>query len=92
MIRTLVPSLLLFLLPFALYFLWLGAQRRRSAEAVPANTRHLAWVGAAGLVLAVAAFVIFTDFSGAAPDQVYVPPRYEDGKLVPGHFEPKKAP
>jgi hypothetical protein len=90
MIRTLVPSILLFLLPFAVYFLWLGWQRRRAAtEVVAADQRHVFWALGIGLVLAAGGFVIFTDFSGATPDEVYVPPYYENGKLVPGHFIPR---
>jgi hypothetical protein len=94
MIRSLVPSILLFLLPFALYFLWLGRQRRRSGNAeLKADRRHLAWALGLAIALAAGGFVIFTDFSGATPDEVYVPPEYKDGKLVPGHFIPRtKAP
>jgi hypothetical protein len=91
MIRTVLPSILLFLLPFALYFLWLGSQRRRAAGTeIPVNHVYLAWAAGVGLALAVGGFVIFTDFSGATPDEVYVPPRYENGKLVPGHFVPRE--
>jgi 4-amino-4-deoxy-L-arabinose transferase-like glycosyltransferase len=89
MIRTLIPSILLFFLPFALYFLWLGFQRRRVAEEAIDKRKHFFWIGVAGLVLAVAGFVFFTDFGGATPDEVYVPPTYVDGKLVPGHFAPR---
>jgi hypothetical protein len=92
MIRSLVPSLLLFLLPFALYFLWLAARRRRSAEPIPTDNRHVLLAAGLGFVLAVAGFVIFTDFSGADPDAVYIPPRYENGVLVPGHFETRTPP
>jgi hypothetical protein len=91
MIRSLVPSILLFLLPFALYFLWLGLKRRQAAETeVPVSGRYLAIAGGIGLALAVGGFVIFTDFSGAKPDEVYVPPSYENGKLVPGHFKARE--
>jgi hypothetical protein len=90
MIRTLVPSILLFLLPFALYFLWLALKRRRSGGIeVPASGKHLAWTLGIGLVLATGGFVIFTEFGGSSPEELYVPPRYEDGKLVPGHFVPR---
>jgi hypothetical protein len=78
----------LFLLPFALYFLWLGLKRRRAAGTeIPVSGKYLAILGGIGLVLAIGGFVIFTDFSGASPDAVYVPPTYQDGKLVPGHFK-----
>jgi hypothetical protein len=88
MIRTLVPSILLFCLPFGVYFLWLGFQKRRDAEEAIDKRKHFFWVGIVGFLLALAGFVFFTDFHGAAPDEVYSPPSYKDGKLVPGHFAP----
>jgi len=92
MIRSAGLSLVLFVLPFVLYFLWLGIQRTKDAQAALRSRRHLPWVAAAGLVLAVAGFIFFTDFGGATPDEVYVPPSYKDGKLVPGHFAPRPKP
>lgn len=92
MIRTLVPTVILFILPFALYFLWLGFQRRADAEQAINTRKHFIWVAGIGFLLALSGFIYFTDFSGATPEEVYVPPRYEDGKLVPGHFAPRPAP
>jgi hypothetical protein len=77
MIRALLPSVLLFLLPFGLYFLWLSVQRRRTGAPVASP--------AGGLLL-------FVDFEAAEPDGVYIPPRYEDGRLIPGHFAPRHEP
>ena len=90
MIRSVATSIILFLLPFVLYFLWLGFQRRKEAEQAIATGRHYLVVGALGLALAVAGFVYFTDFEGADPEAFYVPPVYKDGKLVPGHFAPRE--
>lgn len=91
MIRSIVPSIILFLLPFAVYFLWLGRQRRAAGETeVKVSNKYLAWAAAVGLALGAGAFVIFTEFGGAAPDAVFVPPRFENGKMVPGHFVPRE--
>ena len=89
MIRSVFTSVLLFFLPFVLYFFWLGFQRRKLAEEAIATRKHYFWVGLTGVVLAVAGFIYFTDYSGAPPDSVYVPPIYKDGVLVPGHFAPR---
>lgn len=91
MIRTVVYSAVLFLLPFVLYFLWLGAERRKSEEEIAASRRHLFFVTLAGIALAAAGFIYFTEFGGADPDAVWVPPTYTDGQLVPGHFAPRDA-
>ena len=92
MIRSVGMSAVLFILPFALYFLWLGFQRRKDAEVVIESRKHLPWVAAVGFVLGVLGFIYFTDFRGASPDEVYVPPAYKDGVLVPGHFAPRPQP
>lgn len=91
MIRTVLPSILLFFLPFVLYFLWLGFQRRKMAEQAIATRKHYFWVGLTGVVLAVLGFIYFTDYTGAPPDSLYVPPSYKDGTLVPGHFAPRET-
>ena len=91
MIRAVLPSVLLFLLPFGLYFLWAKLQRRR-VEGAAMAAAPLGWIAVAGLVLALGGFLFFMDLTAAAPDGVYVPPRYENGQVVPGHFVPHKAP
>ena len=91
MIRTVFFSAILFLLPFVLYFLWLGSERRKSEEEIAASKRHLFVVALAGIALAAAGFIYFTDFGGADPDAVWVPPVYKDGQLVPGHFAPRES-
>lgn len=91
MIRTVFYSAVLFLLPFVLYFLWLGSERRKSGDAVPASRQHLFAVTLAGIALAALGFIYFTEFGGADPDAVWVPPVYKDGQLVPGHFAPRES-
>ncbi|BCJ90095.1 hypothetical protein IZ6_08300 [Terrihabitans soli] len=91
MIRSILPAIVLFLLPFAVYFLWLGLKRRSVAGTeIPVSGKYLAWATGLGMLLAAGAFVIFGDFRGADPDAVYFPPVYEGGKVTPGHFEPRE--
>ncbi len=87
MIRLIIPSILLFSLPFAVYYLWLKLEQRRHPEATWAVT-NLLWAAVVGAALSLGGFVFFVDPTGAPPDSIYVPPRYEDGVLIPGHFEP----
>ena len=91
MIRTVFFSGVLFLLPFLLYFLWLGSERRKSEEEIAASKRHLFIVTLTGIAMAAAGFIYFTDFGGADPDAVWVPPTYQDGQLIPGHFAPRES-
>jgi hypothetical protein len=90
MLRVLLTIVLPLLLPTALYLLWVGtfgAERRGSAvrwTAVPWT-----WLAVAGVVLlAIVLFVVTVHF-GSPQEGVYVPPRWEAGRIVPGHMEPR---
>jgi hypothetical protein len=88
--RVFLTIVLPLLLPTALYLLWvstfgaepgIGAARWR---AVP-----WLWLAGAGVVLlAVVLFVVTVRF-GSPQEGVYVPPRWEGGRIIPGHVEPK---
>ena len=82
MLRLLEAAL--FLLPFAGYLMWLRLGRR--------YTRELLWgtVGAMFVMLLAAAFL---ELSRAVPPELsYVPPHWEDGRIVPGHAVRRQAP
>jgi hypothetical protein len=54
--------------------------------------RALPWLwlaGAGAVLLAVVLFVVTVHFGTSEPG-VYVPPRYEGGRVVPGHIEPAR--
>jgi hypothetical protein len=89
MIRVLLTILLPLVLPTALYLLWL-ATARRSALAGPAPWRSLPWVwlGLIGVVLTAALLYFVGTHMGSAPQGTYVPPRYIDGRIEPGHIVP----
>lgn len=70
------------LLPAAIYLLWLWAARRRGkADADPGEWL---WVVVTGVVLMVAVLVFTALTGGGDPGGTYLPPRYEDGRIVPG--------
>ena len=75
---------LLFLAPFAAYALW----RRLNPGAEPG--RGVVWLGLAGLGLAMAGAVWYGLSVSMEPGTVYVPARMEDGRIVPGHAEPRQ--
>jgi hypothetical protein len=84
MIRPVFTELLMFLTPFALYaiFLWATKAGVMHPDSWPLS-RVLTLVIVA-LVLMVAAFVYFADYTGAPPGSTYVPAHIENGKFVPG--------
>lgn len=91
MIPRLLYQALLFLLPFALYavYLRLLAQEKPSGEA-----RDHPWtiLFGTGLLLVAASFVYWGLTEGEPAEGVYVPPHMEDGRIVPGYMEPGAEP
>ena len=84
MIRTVLTEIGIFLIPFAVYALFLAASRSglfaRSSWPVTVVARLIL----CALVLVIAGLVGLAHFSGAAPDSTYIPAHIENGKLVPG--------
>jgi hypothetical protein len=85
MTRVLLIRMLVFLVPFALYEIYRAISHRESRRPWPQ-------LFIAGLVLVVASFVYVGLTEGSAPEERYVPPHVENGKLVPGHTEPQEKP
>ena len=88
--RVLLTIVLPLLLPTAVYLLWVTALRpaRRNGATL---WRALPWVWLAGVGVVLLALVLFvvTVHFGRPQEGVYVPPRWENGHIVPGHIEPK---
>jgi hypothetical protein len=82
MLRVLLHYLLPLLLPFIVYFAYIGLTRGRA----PGWLDRTPWVMllVAGVVLLVASLVTWSLWSGSGTDEVYLPPRIEDGEIVPG--------
>lgn len=85
MIRRLAEEVLIFLLPFILFGLYLTIRGR--------NPRHGAhWEGfvfrltMGGLALVILSFIV-AGLAGEKHRGGYVPPRIENGQVVPGHFQ-----
>ena len=84
MIRQLATEIGIFLVPFAIYALFLVATR--TGVLVPASwPLHLvARLVVASLLLVILSFIMLANFSGAPPNSTYVPAHVDNGKLVPG--------
>ena len=90
MTRELLERVSLFVVPFALYGIYLLALRARATT----PQHHHPWAGLliAGLALVVVSF-IYTGFTeGESVKGVYVPPHTVNGYIVPGHVEQRKKP
>ena len=84
MIRALVEEALLFLLPFALFALFLVA-RRKNPMLRASWDGHTTWLVAVGLACVVAVLLV-TAFTAERQTGAFEPTHMENGRLVPGQF------
>lgn len=87
MLRILLQYLLPLLLPFLIYMAYVGLTRGRTPEWL----EDTPWVplALAGVVLLAISLVSWGLLTGAPAEHIYLPPRFEDGRVVPGRtFEP----
>jgi len=84
MIRPVLTEIGIFLIPFAVYAIFLVATRS-GVFAQSSWPMHLvAKLALGSLLLVVFSFLFLAHFSGAPPNSTYVPAHLENGKLVPG--------
>ena len=81
MLRILLQYLLPLLLPFLVYVVYVAVARGRT----PGWLGDAPWpyLAVAGVVLMAISLLTWGLMSGAPTDRVYVPPRFEDGRVVP---------
>ncbi|MBR0795564.1 hypothetical protein JQ615_09205 [Bradyrhizobium jicamae] len=84
MMRTALTEIGIFLIPFAVYAIFLVATR--SGVTVPASwpLDMLGKLTLAALLLVIVSFVLLAEYTGAPPNSTYVPAHIENGRLVPG--------
>jgi len=85
-----------FLLPAAVYAAWvwyrMGYVARHGGEAPKLEQGPWPLLLFIGAVLAFLVLATTAMMTGGSPDDTYVPPHLENGKLIPGHLEPKTSP
>jgi hypothetical protein len=101
MLRVFLTIVLPLIAPTALYLAWLRFANWSQRESAPGSPTSetvgwaaLPWLWLAGagvLLLALVLFIVTVHF-GTTQTGVYVPPRWEDGRIVPGHIEPGRSP
>jgi hypothetical protein len=84
MIRPVLTELGIFLIPFAVYAIYLVASRAGLFDGTSWPGHILVKLTVAALLLTILSLVVLAHFSGASPDSTYVPAHMEDGHLVPG--------
>ena len=88
MTRLVAFDALFFLIPFAVYALWLLITRGSLSNIADWQARTIAWLAAGGAALMIAVLVIFVHFGTPPTGGTYIPPYVDDdGDIVAGHFE-----
>jgi Family of unknown function (DUF6111) len=84
MIRPVLTEIGIFLIPFAIYALFLISTRSGLLVQSSWPVQIVAKLVLGSLLLVVVSFILLAHFSGAPPNSTYVPAHIENGKLVRG--------
>jgi hypothetical protein len=93
MLRVVFTIVLPLLAPTAIYLLWMWlANWSRPGEAAGWNGLPWWWLAGTGVLLLALVLFVVTVPSGTSVSGTYVPPRWENGRIIPGHIEPDRRP
>jgi Family of unknown function (DUF6111) len=84
MIRPAFTEIGIFLIPFAVYALFLIATRSGLLMHSSWPVHVIVKLVLGSLLLVVLSFILLAHFSGAPPNSTYIPAHIENGKFVPG--------
>ena len=84
MIRPVLTEIGIFLIPFAVYALFLIATRSGLLVQSSWPVQIVGKLALGSLLLVVVSFILLAHFSGAPPNSTYIPAHIENGKFVPG--------
>ena len=84
MIRPALTEVGIFLIPFAVYALFLIATRSGVMAQSSWPVHIIAKLVLGSLLLVIVSFILLAHFSGASPNSTYIPAHVENGKFVPG--------
>ena len=84
MIRPVFTEIGIFLIPFAVYAIFLIASRNGVTLKSSWPVHVVGRLAFAALLLVVLSLVLLAQFSGAPPNATYIPAHIENGRLVPG--------
>jgi uncharacterized protein DUF6111 len=84
MIRPALTEIGIFLIPFAVYALFLVLNRSGLLTRTSWPVKVVGRLLVGSLLLVVLSLVLLAQFSGAPPHSTYIPAHMENGKLVPG--------
>ena len=84
MIRSVLTEVGIFLIPFAVYALFLIASRSKLLAQTSWPLHVIARLAIGAMLLVVASLVLLAHFSIGSTNSTYIPAHVENGKFVPG--------
>jgi hypothetical protein len=84
MIRPAFTEVGIFLIPFAVYAVFLIATRSGLLAQASWPAHVIAKLVLGSLLLVIVSLVLLARFSGGTPNSTYIPAHIENGKLIPG--------
>ncbi|TWA94417.1 DUF6111 family protein [Bradyrhizobium stylosanthis] len=84
MIRPVLTEIGIFLIPFAVYALFLAATRSGLFARSSWPVTIVARLALVALALVIAGLIGLAHFSGGGPESTYIPAHIDNGKFVPG--------
>ena len=88
MIRPVLTEVGIFLIPFAVYAMFLIATRSGLLVQSSWPMHIIIRLVVGSLLLVVISFILLAHYSGAPPNSTYIPAHVENGKFVPGREIP----
>ncbi len=88
MTKIILLRILLFLVPFVIYWIYWRVVKGRSESGRPVFPVMILTI--CGLLLVAMSFVFLRATTGEGTDSTYVPSRYEDGRVIPPQNIPKE--
>lgn len=84
MIRPVLTEVGIFLIPFALYAVFLLATKSGLLTQESWPLHMIGKLAIVAFVMIIISLILLAHFSGASPDSTYVPAHIENGKFIPG--------
>ena len=82
--RLFLQYVLPLLLPFLIYAAYIALARGHMPRWLDLGEREWLVLGGTGLALLMISLVTWSLLTGSPPDETYIPPHLEDGRIVPG--------
>ncbi|MEL7047542.1 MAG: DUF6111 family protein [Pseudomonadota bacterium] len=87
MARIVIENIVLLLLPTILYFTYIAVMKpKKGSKQQEINDAPFVWLFSIGVVLMIGVLLTFGNMTGHKPGEVYQPPIFRDGKIIPGEY------